>query len=132
MWEVLAFVLKYLIQGTICILNVGTQNSDELNLGQVGEKKKHFLEQINIFLGSLKIFLDQGITLFLHVDRLNIVNKNTVLHTTNNTLCGKISQEMTVCWTWIPSQIIKGLESKGQEELKGETLGTRGWGSIRQ
>lgn len=28
---------------------------------------------------------------------------------------------MTVCRTWIPSQIIKGLETKGQEELKGET-----------
>lgn len=33
MWEVLALVRKYLIQGAICILNVATQNSDELNMG---------------------------------------------------------------------------------------------------
>lgn len=59
--------------------------------------------------------------MLLSVDRLNIVSENTVLHPTNNTLCGKIGQEMTVCRTWIPSQIIKGLETKGQEELKGET-----------
>lgn len=64
--------------------------------------------------------------MLLSVDRLNIVSKNTVLHSTNNTLCGKIGQEMTVCGTWISSQIIKGLETKGQEELKGETPVTEG------
>lgn len=84
-----------------------------------------------MFLSSLKIFLDQRITLFLSVDKLNTVNENTVLHSTNNSIYGKISQEMTVCRTWIPSQIIKGLKTKGQEELKGETLSIGGGGRGR-
>lgn len=131
MQEVLACVLKYLIQGTVHILNIATENSDKLKLDQVaGEKRKNVLKQTNIFPIVFFFFLIPGNKqLGFQVDK-QYCEHNYFLLTINILYMVGISQDITIHWTELPGQIIRSLESP--EELQGAAHGTRGKGGVSQ